>query len=233
MYWVSGGFATELWLANHEGEGSSSRLQEAVWEELHWEPELEHCALEVYVTDRHVTLTGCVRRYVQKAAAGRAACRVPGIAAVSNEIQVELQPADRRADHEIAEEIGRVLAWDTLVPTEHLRFEVRDGVVLLSGQVDREHQRTAAEQVIEPLVGIAGLVNRITVRPVRGTSKLPEAVTAAVRRVPVHHVQVGTLGGVVELRGKVRSLAERELVERAVREVPGVNLVEDYIRIEA
>ena len=233
MDWVSGAYATELWLANHDALGTASRLQEAVWEELHWEPELEACALQVYVTDRHVTLTGGVPRYGHKATAERAACRVPGVAAVTNDIQVELQPADRRADHEIAEEIGRVLAWDTLVPTEHLRFEVKDGVVMLSGQVDREHQRTAAEQVIEPLVGIVGLVNRITVRPVRGRTELTQVVTAAVRHVPVPHVHVGTLGGGVELRGRVRSLAERQQVERAVREVPGVNLVEDYIRIEA
>ena len=233
MYWVSGGFATELWLANHEGEGTASRLQDAVWEELHWEPELETCALEVYVSDRHVTLTGRVSRYVHKATAERAACRVPGVVAVTNEILVALQQDDRRADHEIAEEIGRVLAWDTLVPTADLRFEVRDGVVLLTGQVEREHQRTATEQIIEPLVGVAGLINRITVRPARGRAELPAAVIEAVRRVSVHHVHVGAMGGVVELRGRVRSLAERELVERAVREVPGVNLVEDYLKIEA
>lgn len=230
----SGGYATEMWRAEDEGDVLASELQSEVWEELRWEPELEPCkwSLFVYVTGRAVTLSGTVSRYPQKAAAERAACRVPGVAAVANAIRVELKAADRRADEVIAEEVRRVLSWDTLLPPGRIDVRVRDGIVTLRGEADREHQRTAAEQVVEPLIGITGLMNRITVRSTPATGDLKDHVLAAIRRVRARNVQVEIHGGMVELHGHVASLADREQVEHAVREIPGVTGVGDSLRIQ-
>ena len=231
---ASGGFSFEMWRAEDDCDGLASQLQDDVWEELRWEPELETCRdrLVVDVTGCEVTLSGTVRCYPQKAVAERAACRVPGVAAVTNRIRVELNPADARTDPSIAEEVRRVLGWDALVPQNRIDVQVRDGVVTLSGEVDREHQRTAAEQAVEPLVGLTGVINRISVRPMHVTGELQAKVVAAIRRIRAKHVRVETHGGVVELRGRVPSLAERNQIEHTVRDIPGVTSVEDGLRIE-
>jgi osmotically-inducible protein OsmY len=230
----SGGFAFEMWRAEGEGNGVSSELQNAVWEELRWEPELEGCCdrLVVDVSGSRVTLHGTVRSYPQKAVAERAADRVPGVVEVTNRIRVILPAADIRSDDSIADEVRRVLEWDTLVPQDRIDVQVRDGTVTLSGQVDREHQRTAAEQAVEPLVGLTGVVNRITVRPMVVTGELQSRVMSAIRRLRAKHVRVETHGGVVELRGRVPSIAERNQIEHLVRDIPGVIAVEDGLRVE-
>jgi osmotically-inducible protein OsmY len=231
---ASGGFSFEMWRAEGEGDGLASQLQDDAWEELRWEPELEACCdrLVVDVTGSQVTLSGTVWCYPQKAVAERAACRVPGVVAVTNRIRVELNPADVRTDPSIEEEVRRVLGWDALVPQDRIDVGVRDGTVTLSGAVDREHQRTAAETAVEPLVGLTGVVNRITVRPMHVTGELQAKVVAAIRRVRAKHVRVETHGGVVELRGRVPSIAERNQIEHAVRDIPGVTSVEDGLRIQ-
>jgi osmotically-inducible protein OsmY len=230
----SGGYSVEMWRSDGEDDGMTSELQEAVWEELRWEPELEMCSdrLSVYVTDRAVTLAGTVWRYAQKAAAARAARRVRGVAEVQNEILVQLREAERRGDDVIVEAVRRVLGWDTLVPAERIDVLSRDGTVTLRGEVYRDHQRVAAEQAIEPLVGVTGVVNELTVRPLIVTGELRRQVVAAGHRTHGTHVRVETCGGTVELQGRMASLAEREHLEHAVREIPGVTRVEDRIRIE-
>jgi len=227
-----GGYSVEMWHTDGENDGMTSELQEEVWEELRWEPEVEMCSdsLAVYVTDRAVTLTGTVWRCAQKASAERAARRVRGVTEVRNEIRVELKATERRPDDVIVDEVRRVLGWDTLVPADRIDVQARDGTVTLRGEVDREHQRMAAEQAIEPLVGVTGVVNELTVRPLIVTGELRRQVVAAIERTRATHVRVETHGGTVELQGRIASLAEREQVEHAVREIPGVTRVEDRIR---
>ncbi|HET7251465.1 MAG TPA: BON domain-containing protein [Gemmatimonadales bacterium] len=229
-----GGSAIELWRAEDEADVLAAELQHDVWDELRAEPALEGCLadLAVYVTGREVTLIGAVRRYPQKATAGRAASRVPGAARLVNSIRVEILPLERRADHIIAEEVQRVLGWDTTIPPDRILVSVREGRVTLRGEVDREHQRTAAEQAVEPLIGITALRNEIAVRPMFVTGNLQPQVVAAIRRLRAQHVRVETHGGTVSLHGRVASLADRESIDRAVREIPGVVMVEDGLTIE-
>ena len=234
MYGSSGSYSIEMWRAEDENDFLASQFQHDVWEELRGETDLESCLgrLSVTVTGREVTLRGTVRRYPEKAIAGRAACRVPGVAAVRNAIQVELGATDNRADHVIADQVRCVLSWDTLLPQDRIDVGVRNGYVTLCGVVDREHQRAAAEQMVEPLVGVMGIVNQITVRPMYATGDLQRRVVDAMRRLRAQRVRVETHGGTVELRGRVASLAEQEQIERAIREIPGVTSLEDGLRIE-
>lgn len=229
-----GSYSIEMWRAEDEGDVRASQLQREVWEELRVEPELETClgSLSVYVTGREVTLSGVVQRYPQKAMAWRAVCRVPGVVATKNAIRVEPGATDRRTDEVIAEEVRQVLGWDTLVPADRIDVGVRDGLVTLRGAVDREHQRTAAEQAVEPLVGITGICNDITVRPMYASGNVQIPVLAAIRRLRDRGVRVATHGGIIELHGRVASLAERDLIERTVREVPGVTSVANGLSIE-
>jgi len=230
----SGGSAIEMWRAEDESDVLAAELQHDVWEELRAEPELENClgGLGVYVTGREVTLIGAVRRYPQKAAAARAVCRVPGVARLVNSLRVELLFEETRADQVIEDEVRRVLGWDTILPRERISVSVREGRVTLRGEVDREHQRTAAEQAVEPLIGILGMRNEITVRPMFATGELQPRVVAAIRRLRAQRVRVETHGGTVELHGRVASLADQEMIDRAVREIPGVVMVEDSLTIE-
>jgi osmotically-inducible protein OsmY len=230
-----GGSSIELWLAEREDPGLDSELRRLVFEELQWEPILDPTEIEVEVNERAVTLRGVVRSYTEKVAARDAATRVPRVQAVTNDIRVELPERHVVSDAALQEGAGNVLRWDALVPDEHLRISVHDGIVTLEGWVEWDWQREAAELAVRVLVGVRGLENRIGVRPKWTTSELQPAVTAALRHhreLHARHVTVEARNGVVRLRGRVPSLAERSILEHAAWNVPGVTGVVDELTID-
>ncbi|HTH65538.1 MAG TPA: BON domain-containing protein [Gemmatimonadales bacterium] len=94
MIYMGGGSAIEIWRAEDESDVLAAELQHDVWVELRAEPELESCLgdLSVYAAGDEITLIGVVTRSPMKAAAGRAACRVPRVARLVNSIRIELSP---------------------------------------------------------------------------------------------------------------------------------------------
>jgi len=230
-----GGSSIELWLAQREEPGLDSGLRRRVREELDWEPGLDPTGIEIEVRNRAVTLRGVVRGYPEKVATLAAVERVPKVRQVVDEITVELPAYHVRTDQTLLEEVTKVLSWDAQVPADHLRVSVRDGRVALEGWVEWDYQREAAEQAVRPLIGVRGIENQITVRPKWVTAELQPAVVAALRhRRALHtrHVTVDTRNGVVRLRGRVPSLAERSAIKTTVWTVPGVTEVIDEMAID-
>lgn len=230
-----GGSSIEMWLSEHDDPGMDSALQERVHEELRWESGLDPSNIRVGVNARTLTLGGSVRTYPEKQAAELAACRVPRVQRVINNLRVNLAPGHARPDALLLEEVARVLEWDTQVPAGRVQASVARGCVTLTGEVDWDHQRVAAEHAVSPLLGVTAVDNRITVRPKWTTGELQTAVTAALRhRHDLHtqHVHVETVRGMVVLQGYVPSLAERTAIERVAWEAPGVLGVANELSIE-
>jgi len=235
MDYMAGGSSIELWLAEGQEPGLGSELQRRVKEEMRWEPGLDPSGIAVEVQDRAITLRGQVRSYPERVAAERAAARVPRLQQLINRLRVELPPGDERPDAVLADEAARVLSWDALVPAGKVRVTVAAGCITLEGQVDRSQQREAAEQAVLPLIGVKHIENRITIRPMWTSQELqPEIVLALQRHRELHtrRVRVDVRAGVVVLRGRVPSLAERSAIERAAWAIPGVTGVVDQLTIE-
>lgn len=234
MEQYGGGSAIELWLAERDDPGLDSELRRLVFEELQTEPIIDPTGIEVAVDDRTVTLRGVVRSYTEKVAAEQAVSRVPRIQSLVNEVRVELPSPHVRSDRALQEEARNVLGWDAQVPAEHLEVSVQDGGVTLTGWVEWDWQREAAERAVRVLIGVRGVKNGITVRTKWVTGELKPAVLAALRQqrgLQARHVSVDTRNGVVRLSGRVTSLAERSIAEHTAWNVPGVTGVVDDLTI--
>jgi hypothetical protein len=72
----------------------------------------------VTAKDGIVTLTGNVKNYAEKYAAARAAERVSGSRAVTDEMKVDLPSTHVRNDQDIAEAALNALEWDVWVPSK-------------------------------------------------------------------------------------------------------------------
>lgn len=235
MEHTGGGSSIELWLAQRDDPGLDSKLRRTVRKELDWEPGLDPSGIEVDACDRAVTLRGVVRSYPEKVAALAAAARVPRVCRVIDEIRVNLPARQVRSDETLLAEVTNVLSWDAQVPMDHVAVSVNAACVTLEGWVEWDRQREAAERAVRPLVGVRGIENRLAVRPKWVTAELQPAVLAALRRHQELHtrrVTVDTRQGVVRLRGRVPSLAERSAIESTVWNVPGVTEVVDELAIE-
>jgi osmotically-inducible protein OsmY len=209
-------------------------LQQQVMDELAWEPSIDAAEIGASVDSGVVMLSGTVRSFPEKWAAERAAERVKGVRAVADEIVVKLPGTFQRDDADIARAALNTLEWNASVPRGRLQVLVENGWITLDGTVERYFQKSEAEMVVRKLLGVKGVVNRITVKPVISPTDVKNQIVRALARtaeVDAKRISVETRDAKVILRGAVKSWTEREAAERAAWAAPGVSDVENQIEV--
>ena len=216
---------------------SDAMLRSDIVAELNFDPAITTVATDigVIVKDGVVTLTGHPASHAEKHAIERAAQRVRGVKALAIEMSVKLAPNFERTDADIALAAERALEWNVLVPDEAIRPMVENGWLTLSGRVEWEYQRRAAEVAVRNLLGVKGVTDLVEVKarfsPVDIEKKIKEALHRQADR-DSEHIEVLVNGGQVTLRGKVRSWAERKAAQGAAWSAPGVASVVNNLLVE-
>ncbi|HYL02998.1 MAG TPA: BON domain-containing protein [Steroidobacteraceae bacterium] len=137
-------------------------IRQHVESELYCCPDLDETDIAVKVTDGAVTLTGYARTLLDKYAAEDAAKRVPGVAAVANDIQVQASAAGT-SDPEIARAALAAIRLSLPRCCAQIRPVVRQGIVTLEGTVEAEQERNAAARTVREVRGVVCVVNSIAV----------------------------------------------------------------------
>jgi osmotically-inducible protein OsmY len=210
---------------------SDGQIQTDVIQELKWDPSVTHEHIGVAVSDGIVTLSGTVPSYIEKSAAEKAGQRVAGVKAVVEKIEVKVLGSFQKDDEDIAKAIINQFRWHAQVPDESVKVSVEKGWVELTGEVEWEYQRRAAEKVTRGLTGVRGITNRITIKarvaqPAEIKNKIEQALKRAAER-EAEHLNIEVRGSRVLLSGKVRSFAELRDVRGAAWSAPGVTSVDD------
>ncbi len=206
-----------------------------VLSELNYEPGLKVTDIGVLVSEGAVTLNGYVGSYGEKVDAVRACKRVSGVVAIADDIEVRFVAPNTHTDSEIAASAAHQINSCMLIPPGAVQLTVRDGWIMAEGQVEWWYQKNAVENILKYVLGMRGLKNRMTIKPVVTTVDVKATITAALSRLAVldcKKINVETDGGKVVLRGTVRTYAERDEAERAAWGASGVNMVENHIRVE-
>ena len=209
-------------------------LHDRIITELEFEPRVDATHIGVTFEKGIATLTGHVSTYAEKLAAEAAVRRVRGVRALAQEIEVRW-PSDKKiADDEIAKRALDLLSWDVTVPAEAVQVKVENGWVTLTGEVDWQYQKKAAEDDVHKLTGVKGIINEIALKLQVKVPDVQHRIEDALRRradVEAQAITVRAHEGKVVLEGTVRSLDERQAVESAAWSAPGVKSVEDRLTI--
>lgn len=212
------------------------RIQADVLRELQWDTRAGAAGLGVTANAGVVTLKGTVPTYAAQQAALEATHRVQGVLDVVNQINVKIPGAGVRGDADIARAARQALEWDVLVPDEQIKTTVTNGWVTLSGEVSRRHEADDAEHAVHHLAGVRGVTNQIVVQDAHvDPAEVRQAIEAALeRRVAeeARRVVVGVKDGTVTLSGAVPTWDEKRAMLEAAVHAPGVQKVDDRLRIE-
>jgi len=207
--------------------------------ELRWEPGIQAAEIGVGVKNGVVTLSGNVDTYSRKYAIERAAKRVAGVEAIAEEITVNLPFAYKRTDGDIAESATNVLKLNLLVPKNRVEVIVQNGMIKLSGEVDWQFEKKAAEDAVRHLIGVVGVINEITIKPrieIANAFEVKKGIGDALKRNAMllrnaEKIQVEVSGSKVILTGSVGSWADRDEAEYTAYCAPGVSEVENRLKV--
>jgi osmotically-inducible protein OsmY len=160
---------------------------------------------------------------------------VKGVHAIAENIEVRYPYQSKTADDQIAQRASDLLNWDVLVPKDTVDVLVHDGFVTLSGTVDWQYQRSAAEDDMRKLSGIVCVTNMIKIKPRVDASDIRTKIESALKRhaaVEADAIRISIQdGNKVILEGHVDNWDERYKVENAAWSTPGVASVDDRLAI--
>jgi len=224
---------------------SDAEIRSDVEERLRWDVRLSTVPLIVAVNDGVVQLSGTVASPAQKRWA-RWKSWVNGVQDVDAEAVIVspwITADDWRAEREpirddstIRDALTDALLYDPRVSTFNVAPEVDDGWVTLRGSVPALRAKQAAERVARHTVGVAGVINRIKVRPERpvGDADLASRILDALEANPYTEAIDTTVrvhDGQVTLTGTADTRFEKREAARVAAGVLGVTDVRNAIEL--
>lgn len=215
---------------------SDLALRQDVIDELEFEPSIDAANIGVAVEDGVVTLTGHVATLSQKVSLEDVVRRIKGVRGIAQDVEVRPFGVNITADDDIAKRAVNTIAWNISVPPDSVQIKVQSGWLTLSGKVDWQYQRAAAENSARALAGVVGVTNLIEINPRAFTADVKKRIEDALKRnaeIEAHAIKVDILdGGRVVLAGRVNSWSEREAAERAAWSAAGVRSVDDRLTVD-
>ncbi|MFZ3230207.1 MAG: BON domain-containing protein [Pseudobdellovibrio sp.] len=214
---------------------TDSQIQADVIQELKWDPSVTHEHIGVSVADGIVTLSGTIPSFIEKSAAEKAVERVSGVEAIVEKIEVRLPGVHIRDDQEIAKTITNQFKWNIQIPDDSIKAKVEEGFVTLTGEVDWEYERAAAENCVKGLTGVIDIANEIKLKeksidPQVVKHRIEEALKRKAER-EAKRISVVVHGSRVILSGNVHSFNDMQDAKGAAWSAPGVTSVENNINI--
>jgi osmotically-inducible protein OsmY len=214
---------------------TDTEIKTDVLSELKYDPSLKVTDIGVLVKDGIVTLNGYTTNFDEKLAAVHAVKRVAGVLAIADDIELKIPDINYRTDGEIAAAAAHKIAWSTTIPAGTVEITVRNGWIILEGEVEWWYQKNAAETVMRHLSGVRGVSSSISIK---ATDKIPavgmgiEAAFARNSMLDASKIRIEIVGSKVILHGTVRTLAQREEAERIAWAAKGVWSVEDHLAVK-
>jgi osmotically-inducible protein OsmY len=141
-------------------------------------------------------------------------------------------------NRDLCEAIRSELEWDTNLARLAIEVQVDGPLVILSGTVGSWAERLAAQDAAKRVAGVREVNNKIAVQSTRAAGLTDAALAESLRStldrdvfISRRKIRCGVSSGKVVLEGEVDCCAQRDDVERAVRNVRGVRSVLNQISV--
>jgi osmotically-inducible protein OsmY len=192
--------------------------------------------VEVKAKDGHVVLRGVLASRYQQLLAVQDAHEVVGVIGVTDLTSVG---TERRDDKTLHENIRFALDTDSALSKFKIGIGVKDGIVILSGDVQTAYEKAHAAAIASRVKGVRKAINRIKVNPISSYSDatLKKQIESRLAHNGQTHgianqIDLQVRDGVVTLSGKVDTWAERTEAATVATLTDGVRSVVNRLRIK-
>ena len=207
-------------------------IQQDIIAELKWNPSIDATHIQVEVLNGDVTLTGRVSNQAEKLNVERSIQRVSGVNAVIADLECLMPESSKKSDIEITFRAINLLQWMTYWVESSIEIVVENGWVTLSGEVDWQYQKEAANNIIRHLIGVVGIVNKITIKQIASTNDIKADIEHALKRHledGAEHILVDVRMGDVTLSGSAKNWQDAKLALLSASSTFGVWNVQNNI----
>jgi len=199
--------------------------------------------------DGVVALTGTVSEESHKSLARETVASLPGVKSVDNKLELKGEVPAVNSDAWLITKVKSTLLFHRSVSATETEVLAKEGIVTLRGKATSAAQKNLATEYARDVEGVKSVKNEMTVlsvatKPVTKTmgekvdaisESIDDAsITALVKTTLLFHRSTSALNttvvtkkGVVELRGKTRTVAEKSQATKLVSDVYGVKKVEN------
>jgi len=221
---------------------TDSRIESSAAASYNFKTYLKDDSITTYSKDGVVTLTGTVANGSQKSLAEDTVASLPGVKSVDNQIVVSGEQPAEHSDTWISMKVKSTLLFHRNVSAIGTDVNVKDGVVILTGQASNEAQKELTTEYAKDIDHVKAVVNDMTIAPTpappsgltaNSTDSIDDAsITAEVKSTLLSHhstsavrTTVSTTDGVVTLGGVAKNEAEKSLVTKLTTDINGVTNV--------
>ena len=209
-------------------------IQQDIIAELKWDPSIDPTHIQVEVQHGDVTLTGRVSSQAEKLNVERSVKRVSGVNAVVVNLDYAMPDACSKTDIEIENRAINLLQWMTYWDDDDVEVTVKNGWVTLSCELDWKYQQEAAVEMIRHLIGVAGVIDLMTIKQIASTNDIKTEIEHALRRHlddGAQYIMVEVRAGSVTLSGTANNWQDVKLAIKAASSTFGVWNVQNDISV--
>ncbi|MGE5296756.1 MAG: BON domain-containing protein [Solirubrobacterales bacterium] len=216
---------------------TDEQIKKAIVDELYWDERVDAADVKVEVRDGHVFLSGTVPTNNARTAAEDDARAVSGGGELDNDLTVKF-PTHMQipSDDELEANVMSALRWYAEFDASNIEAEAEGGWVTLRGEVETYWQKLRAEDIVQPMTGVAGVTNELAVVPSGDFEdrRIAEEIEAALERnvyVEAGKVEVKVDHGVVTLMGVVSDVNGFRAARDAARYTRGVVDIDNRLTV--
>lgn len=223
-----------------------ARQEAQIWTTYALSPYLRANDLKVSVHNGKATLSGMVDEDVNKDLAKQIALGVDGIKEVDNKIDVQADYIPKVSvssygqvidDATVTAAVKSRLAWSKYIDSQSVSVETKLGRVTLTGSIASNEAKESTGRLAMGTRGVISVSNQLLVNNKSATQNNQHIISDSwittkvkstflySRNVSGSDIEVKTIDGVVTLKGKVDSGAERALAIELVQNLRGVKSV--------
>ena len=142
-----------------------------------------------------------------------------------------------KTDSRIESSAKQSYVFKTYLKSDDIKIQSVDGVVSLTGTVSEESHRSLAQETVASLPGVKSVDNKLEVKGEGPAEKSDAWLTTKVKTMLLYHrnvsamTEVDTKDGVVTLKGKADSQAQKDLTTEYAKDVEGVKDVKNEMTV--